>query len=169
MKKIATLGGCPSVVFAWHALENSQWTLHGGLDNTLSCEPSLVVGHIYRWRFSVIIQNGFSQMLFLGFLLLEDRVLSVSMTPLSLGGTRHKIKKAGGYKGSLAFPPSAMPWAPASHLEIMKSFFFFFFVFLGLHSQTRGRISATAASLHHSHSNARYEWHTQQLTATPDP
>ena len=39
-------------------------------------------------------------------------------------------------------------------------------------SQTRGRIGATAASLGHSHSNARSKLHlepTQQLVAMPDP
>ena len=39
-------------------------------------------------------------------------------------------------------------------------------------SQARGRIGARAASLHHSHSNARSEprlWPTPQLTETPDP
>ena len=39
-------------------------------------------------------------------------------------------------------------------------------------SQARGRIGATAASLHHSHSNARSEPYLQtisQLTAVPDP
>ena len=39
-------------------------------------------------------------------------------------------------------------------------------------SQARGQIGATAASLHHSHSNTRSEPHLQptpQLKATPDP
>ena len=39
-------------------------------------------------------------------------------------------------------------------------------------SQARGQIGATAASLRHSHSNARSQLHLQptaQLTATPDP
>ena len=39
-------------------------------------------------------------------------------------------------------------------------------------SQARGRIGATAASLHHSHGNAGSELHlrpTPQLTAMPDP
>ena len=38
--------------------------------------------------------------------------------------------------------------------------------------QARGRIRATAAGLHHSHSNARSDPHlrpTPQLTAMPDP
>ena len=38
--------------------------------------------------------------------------------------------------------------------------------------QARGQIQTTAASLHHSHSNARSEpclWPTSQLTAMPDP
>ena len=66
-------------------------------------------------------------------------------------------------------------------------FFFFFFFFvggwgwgLGPHSwrmayedsQTRGPIGATAASLHHSHSNTVCElplWPTPQLTGMPDP
>ena len=39
-------------------------------------------------------------------------------------------------------------------------------------TQARGLIGAVAASLHHSHSNARSKPHLQptlQLTATPDP
>ena len=39
-------------------------------------------------------------------------------------------------------------------------------------SQARGQIRVVAASLHHSHSNARSEshlWPTPQLMATPDP
>jgi len=58
-------------------------------------------------------------------------------------------------------------------------FFFFFFCFVGPHSwytdggfQARGWIGATAASLRHSHSNARSEprlWPTLLLTATLDP
>ena len=39
-------------------------------------------------------------------------------------------------------------------------------------SQARGQIGATAASVHHSHSNARSKQHprpTLQLTTTPDP
>ena len=39
-------------------------------------------------------------------------------------------------------------------------------------SQARDRIGAVAASLHHSHSNARSKLRlrpTAQLTATPDP
>ena len=55
--------------------------------------------------------------------------------------------------------------------------FFFFFFFRATHasrvgSQARGRIRATAACLHHSHSNARPKPRLQpapQLTATPDP
>ena len=56
--------------------------------------------------------------------------------------------------------------------------FLFCFVFLGLHpaaygdSQARGPVGATAACLHHSHSNTRTELHLQptpQLKATPDP
>ena len=54
---------------------------------------------------------------------------------------------------------------------------FFFFLFRAAHpaygsSQTRGQIEASAASIHHSHNNARYEpqlWPVPQLTATLDP
>ena len=60
------------------------------------------------------------------------------------------------------------------------SFFFFFFFFFFLRatpaayesSQSRGPIRAIAASLCHSHSNARSKTHLQpipQLLATPDP
>ena len=60
-------------------------------------------------------------------------------------------------------------------------FFFFFLVFLLFFwtasaayggSQARGLIGAVAASLHHSHSNARFKPHLQptpELVATPDP
>ena len=60
----------------------------------------------------------------------------------------------------------------------LLSFFFFFFFFLGPHlqyhggSQARGRIGATAASLCHSHSNARFKLclqPTPQLMAMLDP
>ena len=58
-----------------------------------------------------------------------------------------------------------------------QSFFFFLLFFRAVPvahggSQARGPIGATAASLHHSHSNAGSEPHlrpTPQLTATPDP
>ena len=59
-------------------------------------------------------------------------------------------------------------------------FFFFFFFFLLFRatpeayggSQARGPVGATAAGLHHSHSNTRSKLHIQttpQLTATLDP
>ena len=59
-------------------------------------------------------------------------------------------------------------------------FFYFYFFFLLFRAtpvaqggpQAKDPIRATAASLHHSHSNARPELHlrpTPQLTATPDP
>ena len=57
-------------------------------------------------------------------------------------------------------------------------FFIYLFCFLGPYlrhmevSQARSRIEAEAASLHHSHSNARSELHLQpipQLMATLDP
>ena len=64
----------------------------------------------------------------------------------------------------------------------LTSFFFFFFFSLFVFSraipmaygdsQTRGRITAVAASLCQSHSNSGSELRlqtTQQLTATPDP
>ena len=50
--------------------------------------------------------------------------------------------------------------------------FYFIFVFLGPHSQARGPIGATAASLHHSHSSLGSEPHPQptpQLKAMLDP
>ena len=59
-----------------------------------------------------------------------------------------------------------------------KTHFYFYFWLLGVTfvahrvSQTRGRVRAADASLHHSHSNARSEsclQPTPQLTATPDP
>ena len=64
--------------------------------------------------------------------------------------------------------------------EGIMSFLLFFFLLLLFRatpveyggSKARGRIVAAAASLCHSHSNARYEPHlppTPQLTATPDP
>ena len=57
-----------------------------------------------------------------------------------------------------------------------RSFFFLAF-FSAVHeaygsSQLKGRIGATAAGLHHSHSNVRSELHlrpTPQLMAKPDP
>ena len=61
------------------------------------------------------------------------------------------------------------------------AYFFFFSLCVGVcvcaaptaygGSQARGQIGATAASLHHSHSNARSEprlWTTTQLTETSD-
>ena len=66
------------------------------------------------------------------------------------------------------------------HVVILVYFFFFVFFFFPPRaapaayesSQARGQIGATAAGLHHSHSNARSElllWPTPQLTATMDP
>ena len=62
---------------------------------------------------------------------------------------------------------------------IMLFLFFLFSIFLfraslEAHggSQARDQVEATAAGLHHSHSNAGSEPHLQttpQLTATPDP
>ena len=60
---------------------------------------------------------------------------------------------------------------------LFPSLSFFFLLFRATpmacgSSQARGLIGATAASLPHSHSNARSELHLQptpQLTATPDP
>ena len=57
-------------------------------------------------------------------------------------------------------------------------YLFIYLVFLGFHSwhvevpRVGAQIGAVAASLHHSHSNARSElhlWHTPQLMAMPDP
>ena len=68
-----------------------------------------------------------------------------------------------------------------SYINFLNSenlFFFFFFCFFRATpaayggSQAKGLIEATAAGLHHSHSNTRSELHLQptpQLTATPDP
>ena len=58
--------------------------------------------------------------------------------------------------------------------DFLNLFFSFFlsFIFLGPNSRHRGQITATAAGLHHSHSNVGSElhlWPTPQLTATPDP
>ena len=67
------------------------------------------------------------------------------------------------------------------HFILLFLFFIFllFIYFLSFYalvayggSQTRGLIVATAASLHHSHSNARSKPHLQptpQPMATPDP
>jgi len=61
---------------------------------------------------------------------------------------------------------------------VSKNFEMEFFVFFGPHpwhiggSQARGLVGATAAGLHHSHSNTRSEPHlrpTPQLMATLDP
>ena len=62
--------------------------------------------------------------------------------------------------------------------DVLTQHFFFFWLFFRATlaayggSQARGLIGATAASLCHSHSNARSElclWPTLQLPATPDP
>ena len=63
------------------------------------------------------------------------------------------------------------------HLDSAFPGHFFCFLFRAVRaaygsSQARGQIGAAAASLHHSHSNARSEPHlssTTQLTAMPDP
>ena len=68
-----------------------------------------------------------------------------------------------------------IPKVPSSFLFFFSfSFFLFFFFFWVVYgsSQARGQIVATAASLHHSHSNARFELHlspTPQLMAILDP
>ena len=62
------------------------------------------------------------------------------------------------------------------YIKVFSFFFFFFWVFLSFRaapvayggSQVRGGIRATAAGLHHSHSNFRFEphpWPMPQLTA----
>ena len=72
------------------------------------------------------------------------------------------------------------PWPKdLSLLWLLEQFFLFFFLFLFRaapmpygSSQARGRSGATAADLHHSHSNMGSEPHLQptpQVTATPDP
>ena len=61
---------------------------------------------------------------------------------------------------------------------LTEPFYYLFICLLGVapaaygSSQARGRIGVVAASLHHSHSNVRFELHlepTPQLTATQDP
>ena len=62
-------------------------------------------------------------------------------------------------------------------IELLAAHFFYFSLFRAApvvytSSQARGQIGAAAASLHHSHSNARSKVHLQpmlQLVATPDP
>ena len=62
-------------------------------------------------------------------------------------------------------------------ISVLSTFFLFFFLFRAApraygSSQARGLIEATAASLHHYHSNMGSKLHLQstpQLTATPDP
>ena len=70
------------------------------------------------------------------------------------------------------------PKTHAFHLPFLFFFFFFFFCLFRAtptaygSSQVRGRIGATAANLHHSHSNLGSEpglRPTPQLMATPDP
>ena len=79
---------------------------------------------------------------------------------------------------ALSFPSS--PFRLLSQIISLSLSFFFFFVFCPFRatpaayggSQARGLIQAIAASLCHSHSNARSEPHLQptpQLTAMPDP
>ena len=80
---------------------------------------------------------------------------------------------------SRGFMVSEIMFRSLSHFElIFVCICVFVFVFLGLHpqhmegSKTRSQIRATAASLHHSHSNARSEPSlrpTPQLMATMDP
>ena len=77
-----------------------------------------------------------------------------------------------------ALPPSL--YSPFSFIDlttVQYSIFLFLLFFRATPaayggSQARGRIGATAASLHHSHSNTRSKpclWFTQKLTATQDP
>ena len=72
--------------------------------------------------------------------------------------------------------PSQLCYTAGPYLAEMFCFFFFwpFRAALGAYgsSQARGQIGATAASLHHSHSNTGSKPHlrpTPQLTAMPDP
>ena len=69
---------------------------------------------------------------------------------------------------------------PETHIGFFIFILFYFLVFCLFRaapeayggSQERGRIEATAAGLHHSHSNIRSELRLQstpQVTATPDP
>ena len=61
-------------------------------------------------------------------------------------------------------------------LRLLYNSFSFFFLFIAAHasygsSQARGRIGATASSLHHSHGNTRFKpclRPTPQVTAIPD-
>ena len=74
---------------------------------------------------------------------------------------------------------SLLPLPPLPHLPLPILWdnlsFFFFFKATGAaygSSQARGQITATAAGLHHSHSNIRSKprlWSAPQLTAMPDP
>ena len=62
----------------------------------------------------------------------------------------------------------------SGHFQGLLFYFSFFSAIPAAYgsSQARGRIRATAASLHHSNSNAGYEPHlppTPQFTAMPDP
>ena len=107
----------------------------------------------------------------------------------------------GALANPLTMNPSTMP-STAAFLDkgfiiipcvVKKKFYLFYFIsfhFISFHfnflvfcpfrsapeahggSQARGRIRATAAGLHHSHSNSRSKPHlppTPQLTTTPDP
>ena len=76
------------------------------------------------------------------------------------------------------FLPACICVLLSSHaLQHLLLYVFFFGLFRAAPmvyggSQSRGQIGPVAASLHHSHSNARSEPHlgpTSQLTATPDP
>ena len=68
--------------------------------------------------------------------------------------------------------PQSLEVSKGFHQALFMVTFFFFFRVAYEGSQARGQIGAVAASLHHSHSNARSEPHTQstpQLTAMLDP
>ena len=95
-----------------------------------------------------------------------DGALSAGQLPLAIADCHHWECQPHGTNSS----------------EFLKEKLFLFFVFcFGLSraapaayggSQARGQIGAVAASIHHSHSNARSEPRlrpTPQLPATPDP
>ena len=98
--------------------------------------------------------------------------------------TRSCLGKVFFFPSLSSFPPSLppflflFPFLFSSRLFLaFLSFFFHFFLFRAApaangSSWAKGWIGAAAASLHHSHSNARSElhlWPTLQLAATPDP
>ena len=80
------------------------------------------------------------------------------------------------YAASVAIKEKKINYYILNHIYIYN-FFYLFFLLMATpmaygYSQARGRIRATAASLHHSHSNKGSEPQLQptpQVMATPDP